>query len=79
MDKQNLEIMAEELRCHGYAVVPPLQETCEEFSLLRECRVALEQLLKEKPLLAAKRCGSTTLGNLKTALLKYKESAEKEN
>ena len=32
--------------------------------VLREAEKAIEQLIAEKPMLAAKRCGSTTLGNL---------------
>lgn len=35
---------------------------------LRECRKALDSLLADKPMLAAKVCRSTTLGNLRASL-----------
>ena len=35
---------------------------------LRECRVAIDDLLKQKPELRGLVCGSTTLGNLRTEL-----------
>ena len=33
-------------------------------SLVRECRLALSELLEKRPMQAAMLCGSTTLGNL---------------
>lgn len=44
----------------------------EQAALLRECRLALDCLLKDKPMLAAKVCGSTTLGNLRASLYDYR-------
>jgi hypothetical protein len=34
-------------------------------SLLREVKLALNELLEKKPMLGAMRCGTTTLGNLR--------------
>ena len=47
----------------------------EQAALLRECRAALDALLKDKPMLAAKICGSTTLGNLRAMLYEYRPQA----
>ena len=44
----------------------------EQALLLRECRHALDDLLRDKPMLAAKICGTTTLGNLRTMLHAYR-------
>ena len=44
----------------------------EQAALLRECRAALDDLLKKKPLMAAMLCGSTTLGNLRASLYEYR-------
>lgn len=44
----------------------------EQAALLRECRLALDCLLRDKPMLAAKICGSTTLGNLRASLYNYR-------
>lgn len=44
----------------------------EQALLLRECRHALDDLLRDKPMLAAKVCGTTTLGNLKAMLYEYR-------
>ena len=44
----------------------------EQASLLRRCRLALDDLLKDKPQLAAKLCGTTTLGNLRAELYDYR-------
>lgn len=44
----------------------------EQAALLRECRLALEELLKKKPMLAGLICGSTTLGNLRASLYAYR-------
>lgn len=44
----------------------------EAASLLRECRLALDDLLRDKPMLAAKLCGTTTLGNLRAMLYEYR-------
>jgi len=46
----------------------------EQAALLRECRAALDALLKEKPMLAGKLCGFTTLGNLRAMLYEYRPS-----
>lgn len=46
----------------------------EQARLLRRCRMALDALLKEKPMLAAKLCGTTTLGNLRAELYEYRPS-----
>lgn len=47
-------------------------------ALLRECRVALDDLLTKKPMLAALVCGSTTLGNLRAMLHGYKQTPVQE-
>jgi len=44
----------------------------EQAALLRECRVALDDLIKKKPALAGLLCGSTTLGNLRAMLYEYR-------
>lgn len=44
----------------------------EQAALLRECRRALDDLLKKKPMMAAMLCGSTTLGNLRASLYEYR-------
>lgn len=44
----------------------------EQDLLLRECRRALEELLRDKPMLAAKVCGNTSLGNLRAMLYNYR-------
>ena len=44
----------------------------EQAALLRECRHALDGLLKQRPMMAALVCGSTTLGNLRAELYKYR-------
>ena len=44
----------------------------EQAALLRECRAALDDLLKQKPMIAALVCGSTTLGNLRASLYEYR-------
>jgi hypothetical protein len=44
----------------------------EQAMLLRRCRMALDKLLKDKPMLAAKLCGTTTLGNLRAELYEYR-------
>lgn len=44
----------------------------EQAALLRECRLALDYLLRDKPMLAAKLCGTTTLGNLRAMLYEYR-------
>lgn len=42
--------------------------THDLLAMLREVRLALDFLLKEKPMLAGRVCGSTTLGNLKAEI-----------
>jgi len=44
----------------------------EQAALLRECRIAIDSLLQQKPALAGLICGSTTLGNLKASLYEYR-------
>ncbi len=44
----------------------------EQAALLRECRLALDELLKKKPMMAGLVCGSTTLGNLRASLYEYR-------
>jgi hypothetical protein len=44
----------------------------EQALLLRECRNALNDLLRDKPMLAGKNCGTTTLGNLRAMLYDYR-------
>jgi hypothetical protein len=44
----------------------------EQALLLRECRRALDELLRDKPMLAAKLCGTTTLGNIRAMLYEYR-------
>lgn len=44
----------------------------EQAALLRECRAALDSLIKQKPTLTALVCGSTTLGNLRVDLHAYR-------
>jgi len=44
----------------------------EQAALLRECRLALDELLKKKPMMAGLICGSTTLGNLRAELYNYR-------
>lgn len=44
----------------------------EQAALLRECRLALDELLKKKPMLAGLICGSTTLWNLRASLYDYR-------
>ena len=44
----------------------------EQAALLRECRMAIDHLLRDKPMLAGKLCGTTTLGNLKAMLHDYR-------
>ena len=39
---------------------------------LRECRFALDELISQRPGIAALRCGSTTLGNLRAELAMYR-------
>lgn len=40
----------------------------EQAMLLRECRAALDDLVKKKPGIEALLCGSTTIGNLRVSL-----------
>lgn len=44
----------------------------EQAALLRECRLALDELISKKPMLTGLICGSTTLGNLKSSLYDYR-------
>lgn len=44
----------------------------EQAALLRECRAALEELIRKKPGIEALHCGSTTLGNLRAELYDYR-------
>lgn len=40
----------------------------EQAKMLRECRSAIVDLLEQRPMLGALKCGSTTLGNLRIEL-----------
>lgn len=44
----------------------------EQAMLLRECRFAIDDLLKKKPMMAGLLCGYTTLGNLRAYLYDYR-------
>jgi hypothetical protein len=44
----------------------------EQAALLRECRLALDDLLRQKPMMTGLLCGSTTLGNLRAELYAYR-------
>lgn len=48
----------------------------EQAALLRECRAALDELLRRKPMLGAMQytcgAGGTTLGNLRASLYAYR-------
>ncbi len=44
----------------------------EQAALLRECRLALDDLLRRKPMMTGLLCGSTTLGNLRAELYAYR-------
>jgi hypothetical protein len=47
----------------------------EQAALLRECRFALDELIKQKPMLTSLLCGSNTLGNLRASLYDYQPQA----
>ena len=44
----------------------------EQAALLRECRAALDDLLRQKPMMTGLHCGSSTLGNLRAELHEYR-------
>jgi hypothetical protein len=44
----------------------------EQAALLRECRLALDTLLAQKPVLSGFKAGSTTLGNLRASLFEHR-------
>ena len=44
----------------------------EQAALLRECRLALDDLIAKRPMNAAMVCGSTSLGNLRASLYNYR-------
>jgi hypothetical protein len=44
----------------------------EQAELLRECRAALDDLLRKKPMMSGMECGSTSLGNLRSMLYAYR-------
>jgi hypothetical protein len=44
----------------------------EQAALLRECRLALDDLLRQKPMMTGLLCGSTTLGSLRAELYAYR-------
>jgi hypothetical protein len=46
----------------------------EQAALLRECRAALDDLIKQRPTITTLKCGSTTLGNLRASLYNYRPS-----
>lgn len=47
----------------------------DQAALLRECRAALDDLIRQKPTMAGLLCGSTTLGNLRAELGAYRTQA----
>jgi hypothetical protein len=47
----------------------------EQAALLRECRFAIDELIKKKPILTSLLCGSNTLGNLRASLYDYRPQA----
>ena len=48
-------------------------EDYEELAaLLRECRAAMDDLLRKRPMMAGMECGTTTLGNLRAMLYEYR-------
>jgi len=49
-------------------------KTNEKVKLLRECRLALDELIIKKPGIESLVCGSTTLGNLRAELHLYRKS-----
>ena len=55
---------------------PPLVD--EQAALLRECRLALDDLIARRPMNAAMVCGSTSLGNLRASLYKYRQNQEEQ-
>jgi hypothetical protein len=55
-----------------YAIDHWQDRASEQAALLRECRFALDILIKKQPALAMTLCGSTTLGNLKASLYDYR-------
>ena len=44
----------------------------EQAMLLRECRSMLDDLISKKPGIEYLTCGSTTVGNLRASLYKYR-------
>lgn len=44
----------------------------EQAALLRECRLALDDLLRQRPMMTALVCGTDTLGNLRASLYDYR-------
>jgi hypothetical protein len=44
----------------------------EQAALLRECRFALDEMIKKKPMITGLLCGSTTLGNLRAYLYDHR-------
>ena len=42
-------------------------------SLMRECRIALDDLLRKKPMMTGLQCGATTLGNLRAMLFEFRD------
>jgi hypothetical protein len=51
----------------------------EQAALLRECRAALDDLIRQKPTMAGLLCGSTTLGNLRAELHAYRDAGPTPN
>lgn len=54
------------------ALQEQVREMAELEALLRECRAALDALIENKPTLSGLLCGSTTLGNLRASLYRFR-------
>jgi hypothetical protein len=72
---------AESLSTAGLGALPTMADALaagdgvllnEQAALLRECRLALDDLLRQKPMMTGLLCGSTTLGNLRAELYAYR-------
>jgi hypothetical protein len=62
------------VRCKDGSYV--CQADYEELAaLLRECRLAMDDLLRQKPMMTGLQCGTTTLGNLRAMLFEFKDES----
>lgn len=66
LPEQYIPTMDDALAAGNYVIMS------EQAALLRECRVALDSLIYQKPGLAGLLCGSTTLGNLRASMYDYR-------